>query len=154
MPVSKDIFLSYASEDRNIARVFVDALQKEGFSVWWDRAIQPGASFERVIDQAIASARCVVVLWSESSVLSDWVSNEALEGLERGILVPVMIQRVRIPVAFRGVQASILDEFPARTETGELQKFYTAIRETLGQEPTETSAPEIRSLDDRGRCGR
>ncbi|MEP4146085.1 MAG: TIR domain-containing protein [Halioglobus sp.] len=149
--MSTDIFLSYASEDRNIARVFVDALQKEGFTVWWDRAIQPGSSFERVIDQAIASTRCVVVLWSESSVLSDWVSNEALEGLERGILVPVLIQRVRIPVAFRGIQASVLDEFPARAEPGELANFYVAVRETLQRQPEGDAAPQIRSLDNRGR---
>ncbi len=36
-----DIFLSYASEDRERVIPLVEALQADGFSVWWDRNIRP-----------------------------------------------------------------------------------------------------------------
>lgn len=47
------------------------------------------------ISKAIDAAKCVVVVWSRNSVESEWVINEANEGLERDILVPLMIDDVR-----------------------------------------------------------
>ncbi|MCZ6871640.1 MAG: TIR domain-containing protein [Gammaproteobacteria bacterium] len=35
-----DIFLSYASEDRERVRPLVAALETGGFSVWWDSDIR------------------------------------------------------------------------------------------------------------------
>jgi hypothetical protein len=47
-----------------------------------------------VIEVAIAAARCVIVLWSQAFVVSDWVRSEASEGKRRGILVPVSGDRL------------------------------------------------------------
>ena len=33
-----DIFISYASEDRDRVKSLARALEQEGWSVWWDRA--------------------------------------------------------------------------------------------------------------------
>jgi hypothetical protein len=41
-------------------------------------------------------------------VESDWVRNEADEGKRRRILVPALLDNVRIPLAFRGIQAANL----------------------------------------------
>lgn len=132
---STDIFLSYASEDRNRARSFVAAFEEKGWSVWWDRAIEPGTHYEQIIDRAISRARCVVVLWSPASILSSWVSNESLEGLERGILVPVKLASVRVPVVFRGLQAALLDDWPQNETSGEFDKLCAAIRGVLKGQP-------------------
>ncbi|MEO2176405.1 MAG: hypothetical protein ABGY96_20165 [bacterium] len=43
------------------------------------------------IEVALNNARCVVVV---SSIGSEWVKNEANEGLQRNILVPVRINDV------------------------------------------------------------
>ncbi len=56
-----DVFMSYASEDRERVRPLVDALKVRGWSVWWDREIVPGDAFEARIERALADARCVVV---------------------------------------------------------------------------------------------
>ena len=77
------------------------SLEAEGYSVWWDRALQPGESFEATIDREIQAAQCVVVVWSFSSVNSQWVKNEALEGLDRDILIPISLDDIRLPVAFK-----------------------------------------------------
>jgi hypothetical protein len=33
-----DIFISYASEDKGRAQTLARALERKGWSVWWDRA--------------------------------------------------------------------------------------------------------------------
>ena len=86
-----DIFLSFASADHERVRLLVHALERHGWSVWWDRTIPPGKTFDQVIEAALEVARCVVVVWSRASVISDWVRVEADEGRQRDILVPVLI---------------------------------------------------------------
>jgi len=78
-----DIFLSYAREDKEAAQRLADALSSSGYDVWWDPDIPAGPSFTQVIEEALASAKCVVVLWSGASVRSGWVQDEAREGQER-----------------------------------------------------------------------
>ncbi len=99
-----DVFVSYATADRARVEHIVDVLEGGGWSVWWDRDISGGAAFDRAIEQAIDEARCIVVVWSEQSVDSEWVRTEANEGLERGVLVPVGIDAIRPPLAFRRTQ--------------------------------------------------
>ena len=52
----------------------------------------------------IDEAHCIVVVWSKNSVESEWVRTEANEGLVRGNLVPVAIETVKPPLAFRMLQ--------------------------------------------------
>lgn len=44
----------------------------------WDRNISVGCAFDEVIEEALRTARCVVVLWSKAAVASRWVRAEAL----------------------------------------------------------------------------
>jgi hypothetical protein len=37
--------------------VLASALEAEGVSVWWDRRLRPGQSFDEVIEDALASAK-------------------------------------------------------------------------------------------------
>src|SRR5436305_164877 len=62
-----DIFVSYASEDREYAKRIAATLEHRGCSVWWDRAIPIGMTFDEVIERALDETRCVVVLWSGAS---------------------------------------------------------------------------------------
>jgi tetratricopeptide (TPR) repeat protein len=99
-----DVFVSYASEDRERVREIVDSLENTGWSIWWDRRIDAGSAYDREIERAIDEAKCIVVVWSSHSVESEWVRTEASEGLEKGNLVPVAIEDVRPPLAFRRIQ--------------------------------------------------
>ena len=98
-----DIFISYASDDRGRLTGLVAALEEQGWSVWWDhQSIQPGETWDETIEQAVKAAQCVVVAWSDASVRSRWVRAEAMVGLENGCLVPVLIDPVELPIAFKG----------------------------------------------------
>ncbi len=82
-----DIFVSYATEDRERIRPLVEALQAEGWSVWWDPKLRGGKPFSQDIERALSEARCVIVVWSNKSIDSYWVAAEATKGLNRDILV-------------------------------------------------------------------
>lgn len=107
-----DIFLSYASEDRRRIEPLVKYLTSHGYSVWWDRELFAGPSFDQVIERELDEARCVVVAWSEHSIQSHWCRAEASEGLQRKVLVPVSIDPIRPPLAFRTLQTASLDGWP------------------------------------------
>jgi TIR domain len=99
-----DVFLSYSHQDRDKARQIAEALTTEKFSVWWDREIPTGRDYQEVIEKEIGAACCVVVLWSTISVKSQFVRSEATEGNDREILLPIMIETVRVPLAFKLIQ--------------------------------------------------
>lgn len=103
-----DIFLSYASSDVQRAEQLAHALERKGWTVWWDRQIPPGKIFDEVIQQAMESASCVIVIWSEHSVRSNWVKEEAAEGARRKILVPCLVDEVPLPMGFGRIEAARL----------------------------------------------
>ena len=106
-----DVFISYASEDRACAEKLAGALAALGWSVWWDRKIITGQAFDQAIEHALETARSVVVLWSRHSVASEWVKNEATVAAERGVLVPGMIETVKLPLEFRRKQTADLTDW-------------------------------------------
>jgi len=57
-----EVFLSYSREDQATARRFAEALQQEGFGVWWDQTLRSGEAYDEVTEKALKSARAVVVL--------------------------------------------------------------------------------------------
>ena len=128
-----EIFISYATEDRERARLLAAALGERGWDIWWDREIPLGKSFDEVIEKAIAQAKCVIVLWSAASVTSEWVRNEASEGKRRGILVPVFIEHVDAPLAFRLLNGAELSEWRGDRGTEEFARLVERVRELLGQ---------------------
>jgi len=106
-----DVFLSYAREDRARVLPLVAALEQAGYSVWWDREIQPGLHFEHEIEAELNAAACVVVAWTHKSIDSTWVYNEASIGLERNRLIPLLLDEIKPPLAFRHLNAASLADW-------------------------------------------
>ena len=89
-----DIFISYSSEERDRLLPLVNALEKTGWSVFWDRTIPAGKTWRQVIGSEIRACRSMIVVWTESSIASDWVLEEAETGKRRRILIPVLLDNV------------------------------------------------------------
>jgi len=95
------VFVSYAHEDSARAEQLIQALTQAGLEVWWDKLIVAGNEFASTTEQALEAATAVVVLWSQASVSSHWVRDEATRGRDRGCLVPVSLDGVEPPIGFR-----------------------------------------------------
>jgi hypothetical protein len=95
-----DIFLSYVRADAARARALASLLEDASYSVWWDRHIKGGTQFAQEIEAALKAAKKVVVLWSERSVGSPWVRDEAAAGRDTGRLVPISLDGTQGPLGF------------------------------------------------------
>ena len=95
------MFLSYSRADKAQAVRLAKALQGAGLDVWWDTLIEGGAEFAKTIEAAINTSDAVVVAWSQASVASDWVLDEAAKGRELHKLVPVSLDGTEPPMGFR-----------------------------------------------------
>ncbi len=124
-----DVFLSYASEDRDRIIPLVSALEDQGWSVWWDRELIAGPDFTSSIQEALDAASCIVVAWSEHAIESSWVRDEAREGVERQCLVPAVIDNVRPPLGFRSYQTVSLVGWPDQSTP--LGNLFEAVRFAL-----------------------
>src|SRR4029450_6084315 len=104
-----DVFVSYKAEDRRRVRPLVDALESDGYSVWWDEQIGGGTAWRHEIEAELNAAKCVVVIWSKRSVVpeGEFVQDEAARAKERHVYVPVTINNVHLPLCF-GVTQSLL----------------------------------------------
>ena len=136
-----EIFISYAREDREQAQAIAAVFQEQGWSVWWDRSIPPGRSFDQVIEEALAAARCVVVIWSKASATSDWVKTEAAEGLSRKILVPVRTEEINLPLEFRRLQTVDLTHWKGDAHDPELGEFLAAVSALIKSEVRPPPSP-------------
>ena len=130
-----DIFISYKREEQPVARTLADALEKQGWSVWWDPKVRTGEHFDDVIEQALVDARCVIVLWSSLSVESRYVKDEATYALNRDKLVPVAIEEVDLPFRFEGVQTGELIDWDGSDTFPGFQKLVADIVNILGSPP-------------------
>jgi TolB-like protein/Tfp pilus assembly protein PilF len=95
------VFLSYARADKAQAARLAKALQGAGLDVWWDTLIEGGAEFAKTIEATLNTCDAVVVAWSQTSVSSDWVLDEAAKGRELHKLVPVSLDGSEPPMGFR-----------------------------------------------------
>ncbi|MDH3280833.1 MAG: toll/interleukin-1 receptor domain-containing protein, partial [Gammaproteobacteria bacterium] len=140
-----EIFVSYASADRPRAKMLADNLSGEGWSVWWDRTIPPGKTFDEVIEAELAAAGCVIVIWSSASVDSSWVRAEAGEAMNRGVLIPVIMEQADIPLVFRPIQAADLTDWSGETDHSGYRQLVAAIAaaiKTLQKPSPDTVSPE------------
>ena len=143
-----DIFISYKREEQATARKLADALESQGWSVWWDPKLRAGEHFDDMIEKALHEAKCVLVLWSEQSVQSRYVRDEATYALEKNKLVPVAIENVTLPFRFRGVQTSSLLHWDGSRDSSQFRKLVEDIYAILGPTPVSPAKDEERRKAD------
>ena len=126
------IFLSYARDDVEAAKRLAEGISQAGHDVWWDRNLHAGSRFTEEIDRALKEAEAVIVLWSETSVGSAWVQDEAAEGRDSGRLVPVTLGSAKPPLGFRQFHTVSLGDWRGEGRPEMLDELLDAIGRTCG----------------------
>ena len=130
------VFLSYSREDQKRALPVIKALEAAGIKVWWDGLLEGGDSFLPTTEAALESADAVVVLWSQTSVNSHWVRDEATRGRERSCLVPLTIDGTHAPLGFRQLQTINISKWRGKAGAPEIERAVRAVHGFAGQAHT------------------
>lgn len=146
-----DIFLSYASEDRETARLFAQLLEGHAWTVWWDRKIPAGVEYDEVIECEIGAAKYVVVLWSISSTKSEWVKNEAASAVEQEKLIPVQIDDSKLPLEFRRRQTLSLSGWSGDGSDTRLASLFEALSTKSARVPSSSQPVRAHARPQRSR---
>ena len=108
-----EIFVSYSSEDRELASKVAALLEENGYSVWWDRELVAGQQFYETISRVLEDCRAAIVIWTTSSIKSRWVLGEAETAASAQKLIPVRVDDLpvnEIPIAFRVLHTNTLSD--------------------------------------------
>ena len=138
-----DVFLSYNREDQARAKLFAEAFEAQGFKVWWDVGLKTGEAYDEVTENALRTAKAVVVLWSKNSVVSRWVRAEATLADRNKTLVPCMIEVCERPIMFELTQTAELSHWQGASDDRAWQGFLADVRRFVGTrtEPTQRTIP-------------
>lgn len=137
-----DIFVSYSRQDRLRVAPLVAALEAEGWSIWWDPEISPGEEFDSLISRELEGARSLIVVWTPQSVDSRWVRGEARDAADRGLLVPVRFDQAKLPIDFRALHATDLDEWSEDRQGPAFRSLCKALESKLGAPKPPAVVPE------------
>jgi hypothetical protein len=145
-----EIFISYSREDRDWVERLAAQLQSEGYSVWWDWDLLVGKRYRETIDHELQNCRAAVVVWSQHSVQSDFVRDEAEEAQQRNILVPVLKEIVRPPAGFRQIQTADLSTWNGGDAHAEFRRVMKGIGFMVGRPAAgDSSSANASPLSDR-----
>ena len=144
-------FVSYKSEDVERVARLAKALESCGLDVWWDRYLAGGENWHEQIQSALESAKCVVVIWTQTSVgpAGDFVRDEAREGKQRSILVPVRLDRVSPPLGFGEIQTIDLTRWKGSSKDPFFQDLIAAIKAKMEGRPVPAAKGPMRRLRQR-----
>ena len=121
------VFLSYDRDDAEAARAIAALVEKAGHEVWWDKHISGGSQYAKEIAQALDESDVVLVLWSNSSIESPWVRDEAGAGRDRGRLVPLSLDGTPPPLGFRQFHSIDLGNWSDRGKLPHSKEVLSAI---------------------------
>jgi tetratricopeptide (TPR) repeat protein/TolB-like protein len=138
-----DIFLSYNREDQAVARLFAEAFEREGFTVWWDVTLRSGEEYDKVTEDALNAAKAVVVLWSPKAVESRWVRAEATQAQRNGTLVPAMIAACKRPIMFELTQTAELAHWRGDPRDKAWAAFLVDVKRMVAKDAPVAPLPDL-----------
>lgn len=143
------IFLSYSHNDVTMMHRVRNTLRMHGLEIWTDEYLEPGIpSWKKVVQDALQSAECVVVLLSPTAKDSEFVAHELDYAEAHGKRIfPILGQgdnRSSIPFGY--ITAQWVDIRQETQYDAEMNKLIFTLRVHLG---LETLAKEQSGTDTR-----
>lgn len=143
-----DVFVSYKRENEARVGRLVQALEGTGLSVWWDRGLPGGESWRQQIQTALDTAKCVIVVWTHESVgpAGDFVRDEAGQAKRRGLLVPILFDKVSLPLGFGEIQTIDLTHWKSNARDPFFQDLVAAVTAKLEGRPVPLAKGPMKRL--------
>lgn len=145
-PMSHRVFISYCHEDRDVAHLVCEGLEKEGIGCWMaPRNVRPGENWGRSIIKALGSSKVMVLIFSEHTNESRHVNNEIERAVSHRVpIIPFRIDPVQPSEDLELFISSChwLDAVqpPLEPKIAELTR---AVRGAIGNEPAEPPTPSV-----------
>ena len=142
-----EVFISYASVDKEMAEHICGALENVGISCWIaPRNIEPGADYPTALLEAIHSARVLLLVLTEAAAASPHILSEvghAFSGKKR--IVPFRISQKTLPedLEYFLSLTQWLDAPDGCTDRN-LKRLIEATRAALAGEHISRPAPAVR----------
>ncbi|MGE5952839.1 MAG: TIR domain-containing protein [Qipengyuania vulgaris] len=151
MSRASDVFISYKAEDRRRIQPLVQALQADGYSIWWDQHIGTGDAWRETIEQQLDAAKCVIVAWSKRSIGPEgqFVRDEASRARRRHVYLPVLLDSVEPPLGFGESQATPLRGWRGDRSDARYQAILAAVRRIAGEAGASSTAVSKPGIDRR-----
>jgi len=134
------VFISYKRRVRPQVERIAAALRAEGLEVWFDAALEAGTSFSAEISAQVRGASCILVCWTgdafpQGGDRNGWVLGEAQIGRERGVLVPVMLERCPLDPPWNTLHTEDLTGWLAKpgTDDAAWRRVLAAIARHVGR---------------------
>ena len=142
-----DIFVSYARSTAAQAQQIAEALRGLGYGVWRDDELPAHRAYAEVIEERLAAAKAVVVIWSAEAVKSEWVQSEADRARADRKLVQLTLDGAPLPMPFDRIQCADLSGWTGDLNAAGWRKVVASIADLLGPA---ASAPAVGAENSRG----
>jgi hypothetical protein len=129
---NSEVCLLYSESDKAIANLLEDALNYYSIDIWKTKNISIGSKIISETIEALNKAKFVIVLWSNNSIKSALLKDLASEAKRnKKVLIPVLIQSVRIPGEFLDIQPANLINWDGDHENEQIVKLWRLIQDKV-----------------------
>jgi hypothetical protein len=130
-----DVFISYSRTDLAKVTQLAQAVEAEGYDVWWDADLPPHLSYGDVITAKIGMAKAAIVVWSKDSAASEWVRAEADMARNQKKLVQTALDNIMPPLPFNQIQYAEIGNWHGEPDHPGWRKVKVSLAELCGREP-------------------
>ena len=130
-PEGPFVFISYAQGNKTDVAEITRYLRAHEINIWWDNGILPGDPWREQIQANLENCQAVLTLWTEQSVRSKSVIEEAEAGKRRGKLLHAKLDSAPLPYGFGEVQYANLTNWDRQSDGPESLRLIEALRQKL-----------------------
>lgn len=142
--MSKDVFISYKSDEFDIACNIYQTLKNNGISVWMaPQDIPGGSSYAMEITNAIKGCKVFVLILSRAAQTSQWIPKEIDNAInEKKLILPFMVEKCELNAEFSFLLSNIQFKDAYTDRAKALEILIKEIKNFLGiREAPKPAAP-------------
>ena len=138
-----DVFISYARSTVREARRITETLRGLGYSVWRDDELPAHRPYSDVIQERLAEAKAVVVIWSAEAAKSEWVQSEADRARADHKLVQLTVDGSTLPMPFDRIHCADLTGWAGDAEAPGWRTVVASLSDLVGRGAPTPAATHI-----------